>query len=185
MKRGLFDSQQLLVMLLTGSTNLNGGIMKKLIPVFLVLIVFTTACATAPTEVEQNKTTMEIIAVGFNEGDWDTIRPVIADDFVMHNPFSGDAEGADALIGFFQFMKSVMPDANHPEWTMIAEGDLISIHMPYLGTFENDMGDLPANGAKVNVMMNNVWRFDENGNAVEFWIYMDTMSYMQQLGALP
>ena len=77
-----------------------------------------------------------------------------------------------------------MPDAGHPSWTLIAEGDLVSAHMPFEGTFTNEFTGIPPNGQKIVVGMNNVWRI-EGGKAVEWWVYTDTLSFMQQLGAIP
>ena len=65
-----------------------------------------------------------------------------------------------------------------------AEGDLVAIHMPIEGTFTNELMGIPPNGKKVTLWMCNIWRAAE-GKLVEWWINMDTLGLMQQLGAIP
>ena len=59
-----------------------------------------------------------------------------------------------------------MPDLHYPHWTLIAEGDLVVIHMPAEGTFTNELMGIPPNGKKMFVWMANVWRFAD-GKIVE------------------
>lgn len=163
--------------------------MKKLIVLVVLAALSLTACGGSqpedtPTEA-RNREVVEQIAIAFNEGDFDKLDGIIADDFVGHSPLLPEPfVGPEGLKGFFGFFKAAMPDANHPTYTLIADGDLVVAWMPFEGTFENDVPGLPANGAKVDVMMGNVWRI-EDGKAVEFWINMDTLKYMQQVGAIP
>ena len=77
-----------------------------------------------------------------------------------------------------------MPDLQYPYSTLIAEGDLVVIHMPAEGTFTNELMSIPPNGKKMFVWMANVWRFAD-GKIVEWWLNMDTLGLMQQLGAIP
>jgi predicted ester cyclase len=88
------------------------------------------------------------------------------------------------LKGFFAAFRGAMPDIRHPSWTLIAEGDLVAIHMPIEGTFENEIMGIPPNGKKVSLWMANIWKVVD-GMAVEWWINMDTLSLMQQLGVVP
>ena len=67
---------------------------------------------------------------------------------------------------------------------LIAEGDLVVIHMPIEGTFTNQLMGIPPNGKKVSLWMCNVWKV-VGGRAVEWWINMDTLGLMQQLGVIP
>ena len=43
---------------------------------------------------------------------------------------------------------------------------------------------IPPNGKKVVVWMANIWRV-AGGKVVEWWINLDTLGLMQQLGAIP
>ena len=95
-----------------------------------------------------------------------------------------DIQGPEGLKGFFAAFRAAMPDVHHPSWTLIAEGDLVAIHMPVEGTFTNELMGIPPNGQKVVVWMANIWRVVD-GKLVEWWLNMDTLGFMQQLGAIP
>jgi steroid delta-isomerase-like uncharacterized protein len=134
---------------------------------------------------EATKTIVKRITEAFNEGDMDALDPLIASDFVGHNPLSPEEiQGPEGLKGFFGAFRAAMPDIHHPRWTLIAEGDLAAIHMPITGTFTNELMGIPPNGNRVTIWMANIWRI-QDGKAVEWWINMDTLSLMQQLGAVP
>ena len=162
--------------------------MKRVILALIVTTLFVTACGPRSEDTKEearNRQVVNQIAIAFNEGDFDALDDIIADDFVGHSPLSPEPfVGLEGLKGFFGLLKSAMPDASHPTYTLIADGDLVVAWMPYEGTFENEMLGLPPTGEKVSVMMSNVWRI-EDGKAVEFWINMDTLKYMQQVGAIP
>ena len=134
---------------------------------------------------EENKAVIDRLTRAFNEGNLEVFDELVAPDFVGHNPLSPeDIQGSDGLKGFFAAMRGAMPDIRHPSWTLIAEGDLVAIHMPIEGTFTNEFMGIPPNGKKVTVWMANIWRVSE-GKAVEWWINTDTLGLMQQLGVVP
>ena len=134
---------------------------------------------------EGNKAVVDRITQAFNDENMEVIDELVALDFVGHNPLSPeDIQGPEGLKGFFGAFRASMPDINHPSWTLIGEGDLVAIHMPIEGTFTNELMGIPPNGEKVAVMMANIWRIVD-GKAVEWWINLDTLSLMQQLGVVP
>ena len=134
---------------------------------------------------EASRAIVRRITEAFNEDDMDALDALIAPNFVGHNPLSPEAiQGPEGLKGFFGAFRAAMPDIHHPSWTIIADGDLAAIHMPITGTFTNALMGIPPNGNKVTVWMANIWRIAD-GKAVEWWINMDTLSLMQQLGVVP
>jgi len=134
---------------------------------------------------EENKAVVLRITEAFNEGKLDVLDEIVASDFIGHNPLMPeDIQGSEGLKGFFAAFRAAMPDIHHPSWTLIAEGDLVAIHMPIEGTFTNEFMGIPPNGKKVVVWMANIWRVAE-GKAVEWWVNTDTLGLMQQLGVIP
>jgi predicted ester cyclase len=134
---------------------------------------------------EENKAVVDRLTRAFNEGNLDLLDELVAPDFVGHNPLSPeDIQGPEGLKGFFGAFRAAMPDINNPNWTLIGEGDLVAIHMPIEGTFENELMGIPPNGKKVTLWMANIWKV-VGGRVVEWWINMDTLSLMQQLGVIP
>ena len=132
-----------------------------------------------------NKNVINRLTQAFNEGNLDLLDELVAPNFVGHNPLSPEPiQGVDGLKGFFGAFRAGMPDIQHPSWTLIAEGDLVAIHMPVEGTFTNELMGIPPNGKKVSLWMCNVWKVVD-GKAVEWWLNMNTLSMMQQLGVVP
>ena len=134
---------------------------------------------------EENKAVVDRLTQAFNEGNLDVLDEIVAPNFVGHSPLSPeDIKGPDGLKGFFAAFRAAMPDIQHPSWTLIGEGDLVAIHMPIEGTFTNELMGIPPNGKKVVVWMANIWRVVE-GKVVEWWLNLDTLGLMQQLGVIP
>lgn len=134
---------------------------------------------------EENKEIVRRITEAFNTGQLEVLDEVVAAGFVGHNPMMPeDIQGIDGLKGFFAAFRSAMPDAHHPTVTLIGEGDLVAAHMPMEGTFMNPLMGIPPNGQTVSVWMTNLWRIAD-GKAAEWWISMDTLGFMRQLGAIP
>jgi len=133
----------------------------------------------------ENKAVIDRFNVALNEGNLDVIDAIFAPDFVGHSPLSPEPiRGPGGYKAFLATMGAAMPDLQYPSWTLIAEGDLVVIHMSAEGTFTNALMGIPPNGKKVLLWMINIWRFAD-GKIVEWWHSMDTLGFMQQLGAIP
>ena len=52
------------------------------------------------------------------------------------------------------------------------------------GTFTNALMGIPPNGKKISLWNINIWRFAD-GKLIEWWQSMDTLGFMQQVGAIP
>ena len=77
-----------------------------------------------------------------------------------------------------------MPDAYHPVDNLIAEGDLVLIHLIFQGTFSNEWQGIRPTGERVSFGLLNFWRV-QDGKAVESFWNLDTLDVMQQMGAVP
>jgi steroid delta-isomerase-like uncharacterized protein len=134
---------------------------------------------------EANKAIINRFNVELNKGNVSAVDEFFAPDFVGHSQFSPEPirgpEGYKAMLAMFG---GAMPDLHYPNWTLIGDGELVAIHMSAEGTFTNALMGIPPNGKKVVVWMANIWRFAD-GKIVEWWMNMDTLGFMQQLGAIP
>lgn len=134
---------------------------------------------------ETNKTIVDRFNVELNKGNLDVVYEYIAPDFVGHNPLLPEPiRGPDGYKAFLAAFAAAMPDLHYPSWTLIAEGDLVAIRMSAEGTFTHELMGIPPNGKKALIWMINIWRFAD-GKMVEWWLSMDTLGFMQQLGAIP
>jgi predicted ester cyclase len=133
----------------------------------------------------ENKAMLDRFMVELNKGNLDIVYEFIAPEFVGHSPSLPEPiRGPDGFKAFLLMLGTAMPDAHYPSWTLIADGDLVAIHMLFEGTFTNELMGIPPNGKKITAWNANIWRF-ENGKLVEWWQNLDTLGFMQQLGAIP
>jgi steroid delta-isomerase-like uncharacterized protein len=76
------------------------------------------------------------------------------------------------------------PDLHHDVKDMVAEGDKVAVRLNVTGTHKSEFRGIPPSGRKLSL--------DEmafltiiDGRITEGWITSDTMSFMQQIGAIP
>jgi steroid delta-isomerase-like uncharacterized protein len=76
------------------------------------------------------------------------------------------------------------PDLRHDVKDMVAEGDKVAVRLNVTGTHKGELRGIPPSGGKLSL--------DEmafltiiDGRITEGWIISDTMSFMQQIGAIP
>jgi steroid delta-isomerase-like uncharacterized protein len=76
------------------------------------------------------------------------------------------------------------PDLHHDIKDMVAEGDKVAVRLVVTGTHKGEFHGMPPSGRKLSL--------DEmafltivDGRITDGWITSDTMSFMQQIGAIP
>ena len=88
----------------------------------------------------ENKAILDRFNVALNEGNLDAVDVIFAPDFVGHSPLSPEPiQGPSGYKAFLATMVAAMPDLHFPRWTLIADGDLVAIHMEIEGTFTNEL----------------------------------------------
>ena len=76
------------------------------------------------------------------------------------------------------------PDLHHNIKDMVAEGDKVAVRLNVTGTHEGEFQGIPPSGKKLSLdEMAFLTIIDER--ITEGWITSDTMSFMQQIGAIP
>jgi steroid delta-isomerase-like uncharacterized protein len=76
------------------------------------------------------------------------------------------------------------PDLHHDIKDMVVEGDKVAVRLIVTGTHKGEFHGIPPSGRKLSL--------DEmafltivDGRITEGWVTSDTMSFMQQIGAIP
>jgi predicted ester cyclase len=133
-----------------------------------------------------NKTAAIQFINAFNTDDWDTVRQIVAPNFVFHHPVGGTVEaGPEGMVQAWASFKAALPDAWHPIPILIEDGDNLAVLLPTYGTFNGEAyHGIPQTGKCVAYGMINWARF-ENGKMAEMWFGMDSLAEMQQMGAAP
>lgn len=134
---------------------------------------------------EQNKAAIRKIYEVFSGGDPSVINQIVAAGAVDHEGMPGiDTSGPEGMKRLIAVFRSAFPDLKMSAEDMIADGDKVAARVTMRGTHKGEFMGVPATGKWVEVSGIDIVRF-EGGKAVEHWGITDTMSMMQQLGALP
>jgi steroid delta-isomerase-like uncharacterized protein len=125
----------------------------------------------------------------FNEADWERFRGVLSPDTVYTETGTGRrVEGAEAYVTLCQGWKVALPDVRGTIRGAIATEDQVAQEILWEGTHTGPMetpgGTLPPSGAQISVEASLWIRFDGD-KAREVHHYLDVLSLLQQIGAIP
>lgn len=118
-------------------------------------------------------------------GDVDGFGSVLADDFIEHEELPGLEPGKEGVKAFFRMYIAAFPDLRMDALDVLPSGDKVVARVRATGTHQGDFMGMPATGRAVDVQLIDIIRFDDDGLAREHWGVFDTMTMMQQLGAVP
>ena len=120
-----------------------------------------------------------------NAGDVDGFGDELADDFVEHEEFPGFQPTKEGVKAFFHMYMAAFPDLRMNAEDVLSSGDKVVARTRATGTHQGELMGMPATGRAVDVQLVDIIRFGDDGLAVEHWGVFDTMTMMQQLGAVP
>ena len=135
---------------------------------------------------EQNKALVrQMVEEVFNRGNTSRADEFLAPDFVEREELPPgmprDREGVKQLTAM---MRSAFPDFKATIDDIVAEGDKVVIRQTWSGTQKGEFMGIPPTGKSVSFGVFDILRM-AGGKCVEHWGQMDSMSLMQQLGAIP
>jgi len=120
-----------------------------------------------------------------DKGNLAIIDELCAPDYVDHSPpLPGMGEGSEAVRNANRTLAAAFPDTVHTIEAMIAEGDLVVTRLRGRGTFLGECLGIPPNEKVVEITGISIHRIAD-GKLVEHWANIDSLSFMQQLGAIP
>lgn len=117
-------------------------------------------------------------------GNLGVIDELVADDVVEHDTFPGMEPNKEGVKQFFAMFRSAFPDLRMEPHEMLAEGDLVSARVTMTGIHQGEFMGMPPSGKRIEVEGIDIIRV-RDGQATEHWGVTDTMTMMQQLGAVP
>ena len=124
---------------------------------------------------------LEVLATG----NLDLIDELIAEGFVDHESLPGQPPGKEGARFFVNTMRAAFPDLSVKSLEpALADGNLEAVHTVLTGTHQGELMGLAATGRTVEIESIDIARV-EDGKVVEHWGITDSMSLMQQLGAVP
>lgn len=119
-----------------------------------------------------------------NEGKLDLIDTLLSPDFVEHEASPGFEPNREGVKQFFRMFRQAFPDLKFEVEFTVAKGDKVVSYITISGTQKGEFMGTAASGNQINVKTIDIIRF-KNGVAVEHWGVTDTMTIMEQIGAMP
>jgi steroid delta-isomerase-like uncharacterized protein len=132
-----------------------------------------------------NTTTMRTIYERINAGDIAGFGDLVADDFVEHEGMPDLPPTKEGTLEFFRMLLTAFPDLRMDVEDLIASDDKAVARVKTTGTQEGAFMGVPPSGARVEMELVDIMRFDDAGLVCEHWGVADMLSLMQQLGAVP
>ena len=120
----------------------------------------------------------------WNAGDPGGLDSIMAPDVINHSPLAGQATGIDGFKQALQWMRAGVPDLAITIDTSVSEGDLVATRWTGTGSQTGMLMGIPPTGKTVTVSGIDICRI-AGGRIVEYWQELDTLSMLQQLGAIP
>ena len=134
--------------------------------------------------VEENKAIIRGWFAASPKGESDTVRGLLAPNFVAYVGSSEPIRGFEAYEQFTAAFRTAFPDIQITIDDLIGEGDKVVARWTMRGTHQGNFQGIPPTGKQVMVQGLNISRL-EGGKVVEDRAEMDALGMMQQLGVVP
>lgn len=134
----------------------------------------------------QNKELVrQMVEKVFNQGNVSQADEFLAPDFAEREELPPgiprDREGVKQLT---TMLRNAFPDFKATIDDIVAEGDKVVIRQTWSGSHKGEFMGIPPTGRSISFGVIDIIRIAD-GKFVEHWGQMDSMSLMQQLGAIP
>ena len=130
---------------------------------------------------EDNKAAVQACFGAASRGDFDAFESILTPDYVVHPE---EVRGARGLAEMVSVYRSAIGDLHVEVEHQFTEGDYVATRTTIRGTHDGDLMGTPPTGRQVAFSMLTISRC-ENGRIAEEWEIADTMSLLQQIGAVP
>jgi predicted ester cyclase len=116
----------------------------------------------------------------FNGRDLDVIDEITAPEFFNHNALPGTPQGPEGQRQLVQRLWEAFPDAHFEIRHLASDGDTVICVGTMSGTHEGPLLGVAATGRKVQWRQCHLYRFDEQGRAIEHDAIRDDAGLMAQ-----
>ena len=117
-------------------------------------------------------------------GNFDLIDEYVVEGMQDHeDPMPGQPPGKDGVKFYVNAMRTAFPDLTVKMDPVLADGELEASHVVLSGTHQGEFLGIPASGKNVEFSSVDIIRI-EDGKVAEHWGASDTLSLMQQIGAV-
>ena len=120
----------------------------------------------------------------FNRRNPDLVEQLAVEDYVEHDPFPGQGDGRDDLHARVRLILDAMNPVRFTIEDIVAEGDRVCVRWSQSATQTGAFMGLPPTGRTATFSGIDIHRL-RDGRMAEHWHVVDTLSLLQQLGAIP
>lgn len=134
---------------------------------------------------ESNKKLIESFVLAINTSDWDSLRRIVAPNFIRHSYAAGEpgVGSCEDLIEFLQSEAQSFPDGREELLDLVAEENKVAARHRFSGTQTGFLGPFPPTSKKMLAEYLAIYRI-EDGRIAEAWAEWDNQSGLTQLGHL-
>ena len=118
-------------------------------------------------------------------GDIAGFGELVADDFIEHEGGPGLPPTKEGTLEFFRILLAAFPDTRMDVEDLIASENKTVARVKVTATHQGEFMGVPPKGARVEIQLIDIMRFDDAGLVCEHWGVTDMLSLMQQLGVVP
>ena len=130
---------------------------------------------------DQNKATIhKLYEEILNEGQWERLAPIIAEDYVGVNNQKGPAAFAATIKG----LRQGFPDIKWTVEDLVAEGDKVVVRWSWQGTHSNTFTGFQPTHKSLNNHAIAIYQFRDN-QIIQTWLESDRLGFLQQIGVIP
>jgi len=129
--------------------------------------------------------TMRSIYERISAGDIDGFGDLVAEDFVEHEAVTDRPPTKEGTLEFFRYLLTAFPDMTMDVDDLLTDNDKAVARVTATATHEGEFVGVPPTGARVQMQLIDIMRFNDGGLVCEHWGVADMMSLMQQLGVVP
>lgn len=133
---------------------------------------------------EANKALARRFYEAFNQRNMSALDAFVAQDFVDHNPFPGQAPGLKGLKDAMEIFRGGFPDIRITNEDFIAEGDKVVVRSVARGTNTGPMMGIPPTAKPIEIAALDVWRV-KDGKLAAAWHIEELLQMMMQIGVVP
>lgn len=142
----------------------------------------------AGTPAQGYKDLLEGMFQRLNRGDLEGFVEGLAPGYIRHcqamPPGLQEIRGRDAMEAWLRANLDTFPDYREEMEWLVAEGDHVAWRSRARGTMTGAMGDFPATGKAMELVILGMHRF-QDGRIAETWTAWDNLAVLSQLGLLP
>lgn len=134
---------------------------------------------------EQNRQTLRDAYKAFNDHDPDAVRDSASPAFVDHTAAAELGEGFEATKRNIEAMVRAFPDVRWEVLDMVVDEHGGAARLRVTGTHRGVFKGVEPTGRSIDAEVVDFVRFDDDGRVTAHWGYMDSLTWMRQLGIDP